>query len=123
MSTSGICTPLTDFHRSHSTIAVCKKVCITLVCVEYDSLDTVLPQYGIPIDHESRQVSQRDFYNFTHILASDQSNLNNLLRLKPGDSTAEVKLWGSYLGGEPIADPYYGGAVSWHCALHHEIQR
>lgn len=84
--------------------------------LEYDSLDTILPQYGISIDHEARQVNQRDFYNFTHILASDESNLNNLLRIKPGDSTAEVKLWGSYLDGQPIADPYYGGAVSWHCA-------
>jgi protein-tyrosine-phosphatase len=69
-------------------------------------------QYKVPISHESRQVSQKDFYNFTHILASDGSNLNNLLRIKPGDSTAEVKLWGSYHDGEPIADPYYGGAVS-----------
>ncbi|SRR6266446_2576779 len=72
-------------------------------------------QYGVPISHEARQASQKDFYNFTHILASDGSNLNNLLRIKPGDSTAEVKLWGSYHDGEPIADPYYGGAVRRHC--------
>ncbi len=71
-------------------------------------------QYGVPISHNARQVSQKDFSNFTHILASDGSNLNNLLSIKPGESAAEVKLWGSYLDGEPIADPYYGGAVSWH---------
>jgi low molecular weight phosphotyrosine protein phosphatase len=74
----------------HRTISVCKK-------------------YGVPISHESRQVIQEDFYKFTHILASDNSNLNDLLRKKPGDSTVEVKLWGSCLDGEPIADPYYGG--------------
>ncbi|KAF8507206.1 phosphotyrosine protein phosphatase [Russula emetica] len=73
------------------TIAVCKK-------------------YGVSISHGARQVSQKDFHNFTHILASDRSNLNNLLSIKPGDSTAEVKLWGSYHDGEPIPDPYYGGA-------------
>ena len=56
----------------------------------------------------------RDFYDFTHILASDDSNLENLLRIKPSDSTAEVKLWGSYLDGKPIADPYYGSIVSWY---------
>lgn len=80
-----------DEEPDDRTIAVCKK-------------------YGVPISHEARQVGQKDFYNFTHILASDVSNLNNLLRIKPGDSTAEVKLWGSYHDGEPIADPYYGGA-------------
>jgi low molecular weight phosphotyrosine protein phosphatase len=68
-------------------------------------------QFGVPISHISRQVGQKDFYNFTHILASDKSNLDNLLRIRPHDSTAEVKLWGSYLDGAPIADPYYGGIV------------
>ena len=81
---------------------------------KYGSLNAASPQYGIPIAHESRKVTQSDFYNFTHILASDESNLNNLTRIKPGDSTAEVKLWGSYLDGESIADPYYGGVVCWH---------
>ncbi|KAI0271404.1 phosphotyrosine protein phosphatase I superfamily [Gloeopeniophorella convolvens] len=66
-------------------------------------------KYGVPISCEARQVSQEDFYNFTHILASDASNLSNLLRIKPQDATAEVKLWGSYLDNKPIADPYYGG--------------
>ncbi|KAI9513042.1 phosphotyrosine protein phosphatase [Russula earlei] len=65
-------------------------------------------KFGVPISHEARQVRQRDFYDFTHILASDKSNLDNLLRVKPSDSTAEVKLWGSYLDGKPVADPYYG---------------
>ncbi|KAI0286920.1 phosphotyrosine protein phosphatase [Russula aff. rugulosa BPL654] len=69
----------------------------------------VCEKYEIPISHEARQVSQKDFYNFTHILASDGSNLNDLLSIKPGESTAEVKLWGSYHDGKPIADPYYGG--------------
>ena len=61
----------------------------------------------------------RDFYDFTHILASDDSNLENLLRIKPSDSIAEVKLWGSYLDGKPIADPYYGNIVSWYRIVYH----
>jgi len=77
------------------------------------------PQFGVPIEHEARKVIPRDFYDFTHILASDNSNLENLLRIKPSDSTAEVKLWGSYLDGEPIADPYYGGIVSWYRTVCH----
>ncbi|KAI0304999.1 phosphotyrosine protein phosphatase I superfamily [Russula brevipes] len=79
-------------------------------------------KFGVPIAHEARQVSQRDFYNFTHILASDQSNLGNLIRMKPSDATAEVKLWGSYLDEKPIADPYYGGIVSWHGTVCYGIQ-
>jgi len=75
-----------------------------------DRTITVCKKYGVPISHGARRVSQKDFYNFTHILASDGSNLNDLLRIKPEDSTAEVKLWGSYHDGEPIPDPYYGGA-------------
>jgi len=71
-------------------------------------MDAVSPQFGVPIEHEARKVNQRDFYNFTHILASDKANLDSLLRMKPSDSTAEVKLWGSYLDDKPIADPYYG---------------
>jgi len=66
-------------------------------------------KFGIPISHIARQVSQKDFYNFTHILASDNSNLDALRRIRPQDSTAEVRLWGSYLDGASIADPYYGG--------------
>ncbi|KAH9982356.1 phosphotyrosine protein phosphatase I superfamily [Lactifluus volemus] len=66
-------------------------------------------KFGVSISHISRQVRRQDFYDFTYILASDNSNLNNLLRVRPDDSTAQVKLWGSYLDGAPIADPYYGG--------------
>ena len=43
---------------------------------------------------------------------ADENNLRNLLRDKPGYATAEVKLWGSYLDGKRIDDPYYGNIVS-----------
>lgn len=85
-------------------------------------MDPVSPQFGVPIEHEARKVNQRDFYNFTHILASDKANLDSLLRMKPSDSTAEVKLWGSYLDDKPIADPYYGSIVSCDGTMLHTIQ-
>ncbi len=56
-------------------------------------------------------MQQSDFRRFTHILAADEANLRNLNRVKPKDATAEVRLWGSYLDGEEIPDPYYGGMV------------
>ena len=69
-------------------------------------------QYKVPINHRGRQVKTSDFTTFTHILAADGSNLRNLMRKKPDDASAEVRLWGSYLDGKPIADPYYDDMVT-----------
>ncbi|OSD03557.1 phosphotyrosine protein phosphatases I, partial [Trametes coccinea BRFM310] len=69
-------------------------------------------KFKVPIKHSARQVQADDFRKFTHILAADEANLRNLNRVKPRDATAEVRLWGSYLDNEPIADPYYGGMAS-----------
>jgi len=72
------------------TVAVCKK-------------------HDVPIDSQARQIATSDFTRFTHILAADENNLRNLENIKPSNATAEVRLWGSYLDGKPIPDPYYGG--------------
>jgi len=72
-------------------------------------------KHNLPINHRARQITFPDFTNFTYILAADGSNLRRLQDLErqlkgkdPSSSTAEVKLWGSYLpGNKPIADPYY----------------
>jgi len=69
----------------------------------------VCRKHKVPISHRARQVTSSDFKNFTHILAADESNLRNLMSIKPTDSIAEVRLWGSYLDNKPIPDPYYGG--------------
>lgn len=71
-------------------------------------------KFKVPIQHAARQVATEDFHNFTHILAADEANLRNLQQKKPRDATAEVRLWGSYLDNRPIADPYYGGVVSYY---------
>jgi len=72
-------------------------------------------QHNVSINHRARQITPSDFTKFTHILAADGSNLRRLqdierqLREKdPSSSTAEMKLWGSYLSdSKPITDPYY----------------
>jgi protein-tyrosine-phosphatase len=69
-------------------------------------------QHRVLINHKARQISTSDFTKFTYILASDESNLRNLERIKPSDSTADIRLWGSFLDNRPIPDPYYGGMVS-----------
>jgi len=70
------------------TIATCKK-------------------HKIPISHRSRKLSPSDFTEFTHILASDSNNLRDIKRVMPDNSTADIRLWGSYLDGKSIPDPYY----------------
>ncbi|TDL28626.1 phosphotyrosine protein phosphatase [Rickenella mellea] len=67
-------------------------------------------KHKVPISHKARKVKTEDFTTFTHILASDQANLQNLKRVQPEGATAVVRLWGSYEDGMPIDDPYYGGA-------------
>ncbi|KAF9502551.1 phosphotyrosine protein phosphatase [Pleurotus eryngii] len=66
-------------------------------------------KHGVAISHEAQQVSTSDFTRYTHILAADETNLRNLMKIKPKSATAEVRLWGSYLDNKPIPDPYYGG--------------
>jgi len=82
-----------DYHVGEEpderTVAVCKK-------------------YEVPVDHKAQQVRPQHFREFDYILASDAANMNALSRITPTDSTADVKLWGYWDDGKPIADPYYG---------------
>jgi len=75
-------------------------------------------KFKIHIDHSARQVSKSDFHSFTHILAADEANLRNLHRMKPHNATAEVRLWGSYVDDNQIADPYYGGINGFEVCYH-----
>ncbi len=61
----------------------------------------------------ARQVAYEDFIRFTHIFALDADNLSNLRKLAPGETTAEIALLLDMVPGregQPVADPYYGGA-------------
>jgi len=60
-----------------------------------------------------RQVSREDFERFDHILAMDEDNLSDLLRIRPRGSHAKVALLLSFApeaGAREVPDPYYGGA-------------
>ncbi|KAJ7630791.1 phosphotyrosine protein phosphatase [Roridomyces roridus] len=69
---------------------------------------TTCKKHKIPINHRARQLARSDFTEFTHILASDSNNLRDIKRVAPDNATAEIKLWGSYLDGKAIPDPWYG---------------
>lgn len=67
---------------------------------------------GVDIRHyRARQVSPRDFYDYSHIIALDPSNLRDLESLCPNNSPANLALLLDYVSGrhgEAVADPYYG---------------
>ena len=67
-------------------------------------------QHDIPIDSRARQVANKDFLRFDHILAMDNSNMDNLRRFKHFGKT-HVALLGDYdpEGQREVGDPYYGG--------------
>lgn len=63
----------------------------------------------------ARQVSEQDFDRFDLILAMDDSNIDDLLAIRPANSRAEVRLFLSFDATSPITevpDPYYGGNES-----------
>ncbi|CRG91073.1 protein-tyrosine phosphatase [Talaromyces islandicus] len=99
-----------------------------------DRTMSTLRAHGIRnYNHAARKVTKDDFRTFDYILAMDQYNLRDLLRLRDsvlaaqkkgsgkGAETeiAEVRLFGDFNsdgtlnkrigGGQEIEDPYYGG--------------
>ena len=81
----------------------------------------VAAKNGIEISHlRARQVGPADFLRFDYIVALDAQNLATLRRMQPAESQAELSLLLDHVEGregQPVADPYYGGAdhfgVAW----------
>ncbi|KAH7912592.1 phosphotyrosine protein phosphatase I superfamily [Hygrophoropsis aurantiaca] len=67
----------------------------------------VCKKYNVPIKHSARQVTDADYRTFDYILAADSKNLSALEARKPRNATATVCLWGSYLDGKSISDPWW----------------
>ena len=59
---------------------------------------------------KARQVVEADFYEFDYILAMDNQNLCNLVRMQPENSKASLQLFldFSHLPECEVPDPYYG---------------
>ncbi|MBU1691772.1 MAG: low molecular weight phosphotyrosine protein phosphatase [Gammaproteobacteria bacterium] len=59
-----------------------------------------------------RQVDARDFYEFDYILAMDEDNLANLIKICPPPERHKLKLFMEFSRGfsqRDVPDPYYGG--------------
>ncbi len=104
--------------------------------IEVDSAGTADYHVGSPPDRRSiahgerrglamkqlrgRQVSRADFDRFDHVLAMDEDNLANLLRLRPAGSRAKVGLLMDHApdaGSRVVPDPYYGDAADFERVL------
>ncbi|KAI9599484.1 phosphotyrosine protein phosphatase I superfamily [Syncephalis fuscata] len=68
-------------------------------------------RHNVPVKHAARQVVKDDFIQFDYIFCMDESNLSNLMKIKPQGAHAVVKLFGDFdpKGERIIEDPYYGG--------------
>jgi protein-tyrosine phosphatase len=68
--------------------------------------------HGVKLNHKARQFSKADFNAFDYIVVMDESNYNNVMKLKPTKSKAKVVFMRSYdeyvLGVKEVPDPYYG---------------
>lgn len=70
-------------------------------------------KHGVPVNHAAQQISSKDFAKFDYVIAMDQSNKEDLLHMKPRDSTTKVNLFGDWRKDSKfqkiVDDPYYGG--------------
>lgn len=72
----------------------------------------VAKKNNVDLDQQrARQFSPDDFETFDHILAMDRQNLDDLLRRKPAEARADLRLLRTHdpEGGHDVPDPYYGG--------------
>jgi protein-tyrosine phosphatase len=73
---------------------------------------TALSARGYPLGkHKARQVAEQDFTRYDLILAMDQSNMNDLRRICPNETTHKLRLFLEFAEDTAIRDvpdPYYG---------------
>lgn len=73
---------------------------------------SVLHEHGIAYNGRARQIRRADFGQFDYILAMDGSNLADLHRMMPDNSTAQVRRFLEFAQDAPtqdVPDPYYDG--------------
>lgn len=71
-------------------------------------------KYGVDITGlRARQIHRDDFSRFRFIIALDRNNLMDIRAIAPASHTASVRLLLDFvpgMEGQPVPDPYYGGA-------------
>jgi protein-tyrosine phosphatase len=67
---------------------------------------------NIQLEHVGRQIQKKDFEDFDYIVAMDQYNFEDLIRIQNTEGKAQLVLMRNYDDqgkGEDVPDPYYGG--------------
>ncbi len=68
--------------------------------------------HGVKLNHKARQFNKADFNTFDYIVVMDESNFNNVMKIKPLKGKAKVIFMRNYdeyvLGVKEVPDPYYG---------------
>lgn len=68
----------------------------------------------------ARQIDAADFERFDLVLAMDDENVSNLLRVCPPERRAKVRLLMEFApgaGSREVADPYFGGSEGFEAVL------
>jgi protein-tyrosine phosphatase len=68
-------------------------------------------EHGVDISGQrARKIKVADFNHFDMIFAMDRSNLRDLVKIAPHDSSADIHLFMDFVSGEKrdVPDPYYG---------------
>jgi protein-tyrosine phosphatase len=67
----------------------------------------------------ARRVKEKDYTEFTHIIAMDEHNLENLEQGVTEDSISQLSLMLAYSDGavREVPDPYYGGTAGFERVL------
>ncbi|CCD22662.1 tyrosine protein phosphatase LTP1 NDAI_0A05070 [Naumovozyma dairenensis CBS 421] len=73
-------------------------------------------KHGVPVNHRAQQIKSGHFKKFNYIICMDESNFQDLQRIKPKDSPKEfgnIYLFGHWNTNgkfnKIVDDPYYGG--------------
>lgn len=70
-------------------------------------------KHGVPVNHRAQQFTRGEFDKFDYVIAMDESNKRDLLRIQPKGSKAQVELFGHWKKDPKfqtiVDDPYYGG--------------
>ena len=67
---------------------------------------------GFDLLSRSRKVKESDFLNFDHIVAMDESNMQNLKKVEPSNSRAKLSMMCHFAENRSeteVPDPYFGG--------------
>ncbi|MEE2829857.1 MAG: low molecular weight phosphotyrosine protein phosphatase, partial [Myxococcota bacterium] len=79
------------------------------------TMTRVALEHGIDLrDLRSRQLTEKDFYNFDLLVAMDRANEADILALRPGDSQAEVVRFMSFVpdtDADDVPDPWWAGRI------------